>query len=712
MIRTLNRYRIAKHRLLLYLIFLFLALYIVNSLFAGEQEVEDFPWEIFYPAFIKKSIDNDNDKDGFTKVQGDCNDSDDSINPNATEICGDGIDQNCTGADQQCTPESTYASENFNIGLGGFVQYPNISAINGRMRMVGDGTDSLQTTHWNGGANPSNNWYPQPGHSNYFDDFYVSIKTYWDSGESNRIYGLAICLRQDAMGNNEWIRYSITKNGEYVITKFEDGDYEHIVSWKKSFLINIDGQNNELAVQKQGNTFRFFINGHEVENLTIEGFQGGAVGIEASEHVNVSFDDFTLTNPYKGQIVIPSDGYILERNELIYKTMKTTYLWYDQVPQTNYENYESAEDLIEDLRYRDLDKWSYITTEDEYQNLFEEGRYIGLGFGLEPINGDEYAISFVYDNSPCDNAGIMRGDTLLAINGKTIAEIENNNLWDTIDGEDKEGVVVRLTITKSTGSVLDLILEKAWVNINAVLHYGIIQQDNVKIGYLVFNKFIETAESELNTVFSNFKQAGVQELILDLRYNTGGRLWLANYLAGLIAGNVVDGQIFNKLIYNTNYRVWDYEYLFDPAEHALNLNRVMLISTDQTCSASESVINGLRPFINVVTIGDTTCGKPVGMHGYKIFDMHISPIEFEGQNSLSVGDYYDGISPACYADDDLMKPFGDIEEDSLYEALFYLRNGNCSINPLSSLALRKIESIKAKIDPIIFHGFKREVGAF
>ena len=448
MIRTLNRYRIAKHRGLLYLIFLFFALYIVNSLFAGEQEVEDFPWEIFYPAFIKKSIDNDNDKDGFTKVQGDCNDSDDSINPNATEICGDGIDQNCTGADQQCTPVSTYASENFNIGLGGFVQYPNISAINGRMRMVGDGTDSLQTTYWNGGANPSNNWYPQPGHSNYFDDFYVSIKTYWDSGESNWIYGLAICLRQDAMGYNEWIRYAIIKNGEYVITKLEDGDYEHIVGWKKSFLINIDGQNNKLAVQKQGNTFRFFINGHEVENLTIEGFQGGAVGVEASENVNVSFDDFTLTNPYKGQIVIPSDGYILERNELIYKTMKTTYLWYDQVPQTNYENYESAQDLIKDLSYSVLDRWSYITTEEEHQNFYEEGRYIGLGFGLEPITSDEYVISFVYDNSPADNAGIMRGDTLLAINGKTIAEIENSNMWDTIFGEDRVGEVVRLKIRK------------------------------------------------------------------------------------------------------------------------------------------------------------------------------------------------------------------------------------------------------------------------
>ena len=100
MINPLTKHRIAKHWLLLNLIFLLLSLCIVNSSFADEKEVEDFPWEIFYPAFIKKSIDKD--KDGFTKEQGDCNDSNPSINPDATEICGDGIDQDCSGSDLVC----------------------------------------------------------------------------------------------------------------------------------------------------------------------------------------------------------------------------------------------------------------------------------------------------------------------------------------------------------------------------------------------------------------------------------------------------------------------------------------------------------------------------------------------------------------------------------------------------------------------------------
>jgi len=100
MIKALTKYRIPKHRLLLNVIFLLLSLCIVNISFADEKEVEDFPWEIFYPAFIKKSIDKD--KDGFTKEQGDCNDSDPSINPDATEVCGDGIDQDCDGSDLPC----------------------------------------------------------------------------------------------------------------------------------------------------------------------------------------------------------------------------------------------------------------------------------------------------------------------------------------------------------------------------------------------------------------------------------------------------------------------------------------------------------------------------------------------------------------------------------------------------------------------------------
>jgi hypothetical protein len=114
MINTLTKHRITKHQLLLKFIFLLLTLFIVNSSFADEKEDEDFPWEVFYPAFINKPIDND--RDGFTEKQGDCNDLDPNINPNAAEICGDEIDQDCDGSDLPCPlciniAGSWYASE-------------------------------------------------------------------------------------------------------------------------------------------------------------------------------------------------------------------------------------------------------------------------------------------------------------------------------------------------------------------------------------------------------------------------------------------------------------------------------------------------------------------------------------------------------------------------------------------------------------------------
>ena len=104
MIKTLTKYWIARHRFIRNVAFLLLSLCIINNSFADQKDVEDFPWHIFYPAFIKKSIDKDKDGDGFTEEQGDCNDSDPSINPNAIEICGDGIDQDCDVSDLPCPP--------------------------------------------------------------------------------------------------------------------------------------------------------------------------------------------------------------------------------------------------------------------------------------------------------------------------------------------------------------------------------------------------------------------------------------------------------------------------------------------------------------------------------------------------------------------------------------------------------------------------------
>ena len=120
----------------------------------------------------------------------------------------------------------------------------------------------------------------------------------------------------------------------------------------------------------------------------------------------------------------------------------------------------------------------------------------------------------------------------------------------------------------------------------------------------------------------------------------------------------------------------------------------------------ESVINGLRPYIDVVVIGDTTCGKPVGMRGYDLFDMHISPIEFTGLNADGEGAYYDGIEPICHSEDDVTRQFGETQEDSLMKALNYLQSCSCTSGALTS----GIMKVKGPQKEVPMSGFRREIG--
>jgi carboxyl-terminal processing protease len=673
----------------------------------GRIGLDDAVYCLQVLADIRNHPDIDDDHDGFTEHQGDCNDTEATIYPGAQEICGDGIDQNCDAADLVCTPEITYVSEDFTTGPGEFFDLWGYLASNGRLTFNGDGTDYAALNYWNGGPNPGY-WYPQPGQSNYFDDFYVTVDTYWNGGELNWSYGLAVCLKSGSSGSADWITFWVTKTGYYNIAKIEDNDYKSIVDWKPSFLLNISGQQNQLGIQKIENNYRYFINGYEVEQVTIEGFNGGAVGVVTSQKVNVCYDNFRVTNPYQGQIVIPSAGYVRQRNELIYKNMTTTYLWYDRVPAVPYLEYESAEDLVDDLRYVDLDRWSYIISKEEYHKLFEEGKYIGIGIGIAMEDASDCRIQFVYPTSPAAAAGLGRGDHILTINGKTIEEIETQSLWDTIFGPDEIGVKVLAQVYRPGQTPFNVALEKTWVTVKAVLHSDVKSIDGSVAGYLALNQFIESAREDIQAAFTEFSNQGVNAMILDLRYNSGGRLDLAKYLSELIAGSYANGKTFIKVTHNDRYSDWNTEYMFNEQENALGLSRLVVITTEASCSASEVVINSLEPFIEVIRIGGTTCGKPVGMYGYDIFDLHISPIEFRVRNANDEGDYFDGIAPTCSAVDDLSHDLGDPSESSLQEALYYIQTGHCSVSGAKPLAVEK-KPLPAR-KPIL-RGFRREIGA-
>jgi carboxyl-terminal processing protease len=324
----------------------------------------------------------------------------------------------------------------------------------------------------------------------------------------------------------------------------------------------------------------------------------------------------------------------------------------------------------------------------------------------------EVLIRYVFNDSPADRSGMERGDRILEINEKTVEEIEANNEWDTIFGEDTVGVKVDLVIEKS-GIEQTLSITKELVNINTVLYHGIIENEGIKIGYIVFNNFLMTSLDELTSVFTLFKEEGVTELVLDLRYNGGGRTVIAKYLADLIGGENTDGKIFQKFIHNDKYTEWNNDIRFSNYSISLDLDRVIVLATGSTASASEMVINGLKPFIDVVVIGSTTSGKPAGMYGYDFCDKRISHIEFKIANADDEGDYFAGISNDCDSNDDFTKHFGDAGEDSLKEALYYIACDECSEGRSYTLAKRQMLTNREKTrKEVRRYGLKGEIGAF
>ncbi len=402
------------------------------------------------------------------------------------------------------------------------------------------------------------------------------------------------------------------------------------------------------------------------------------------------------------------------KNEFVYKMMNDTYYWYNQTPNVDYTSYSTPESLLTDLKYSTYDRWSYIADYDDYYSYYEEGTYIGFGFNLYHVGENHVRFRFIYKNSPCGKAGIDRGDKLLEINGYPIETVYNDDLWDSLLGPDETGFNVTFKVEKLGGETEVLNLAKDWVYINTVLHNEIIERNDLKIGYIVFKSFTYTANEELEEVFNAFQAANVNELILDLRYNGGGKLSVANYLASMIAGSKVDpDKIYQKYVHNDKYSYWDRSYYFKEVLVSLDLERVFIITTNDTCSASESIINNLQPYMQVVVIGDdNTCGKPCGMYPHDFCDKVIVAIEFANYNTNNEGDYFDGIPPNCYEEDDLTHRFGDNNELLLKATLDYITSNTCNIEPLSTSSYKNLEQIHKNLEQIQLEGLRREINAF
>ena len=366
-----------------------------------------------------------------------------------------------------------------------------------------------------------------------------------------------------------------------------------------------------------------------------------------------------------------SDKGWVSESMFIKLAMKDVYLWQDRTRVTGVSDTDPDE-LLQKLRYEPQDKgFSYTSTTKEVEGANNGIQYDDLGFSIKRIDKRLF-IRYVDKNSPAGEAGLMRGFEIIELNHSTLEEIRRLKLIKGIFKDLDEGKSVHLRVNDLQGIPRDVQIKNGTFEQDPPLDL-IFEQSGRKVGYLLFWHFDSQQASGLENIFARFEKEGIDDLILDLRYNGGGRLSIAQRLASMMSVETTKGKLFVKCIYNSRYRDRNKEYYFIKTTSGLNLKRLVVLTGEDTASASELIINGLRPYIPVITVGETTTGKTVGQNPIEYGEKTLHLVTFRCYNARNESDYHhQGIPPDYRVEDDLTHPLGSPEEAMTKVALEYL----------------------------------------
>jgi carboxyl-terminal processing protease len=374
----------------------------------------------------------------------------------------------------------------------------------------------------------------------------------------------------------------------------------------------------------------------------------------------------------------------------LYYLMNQWYYWYDKMPSVVKENYSDPYALMDAMRYEPLDKWSFVADYNEFVAEMQ-GSFVGHGFRIGLDDNDNARIAMIYSNSPLYSEGVRRGWIVEQINDVDIAPVLKSGdavTYSNLIGPSTAGITNKFLFRRPDGTEVTINSTKASFTVNSVLLYDTLHLSSGVAGHLVFESFIEPSDDELATAFAFFKANNVKDLILDLRYNSGGYLYIARDLASMIAGNTAanTNTVFGMLTYNNKHLNNNTAFKYISTPYPLSLSRLVVITTRLTASASEAVMNGLTPLMDVVSIGDTTNGKPVGMNGWDVGEKYFFwPVTFKIVNDNNQGEYFDGIAPAEEVSDDITHDFSDRNELCLREAIHYLETGSTAAKSLRGI---------------------------
>lgn len=391
----------------------------------------------------------------------------------------------------------------------------------------------------------------------------------------------------------------------------------------------------------------------------------------------------------------PISADMIKDSALLY--IRDIYLWNTQVPSTfNTHSFTDLEAMLEGIRPYSaepgftsaVDRWSFAMKKTEWDKV-SGGLNLSAGassakgdFGLSiffRVEGD-LRVSLAEPNSPAGLAGIRRGWRITKINNNSNITTGNTSF---ITNNVYEAESTSFTFVKPDGNAVNISLNAAHYKEKPVYLDTIYTNNNKKTGYLVFNSFLgdqEQISSEFQRVFNRFAGAGITNLVIDLRYNGGGYVTVQEKLANYIVNASANGAVMMKQIYN-NANSGSNEITKFRKAGSLNLPAIYFIVGKNTASASELLINNLKPYMDVRLLGaSATHGKPVGFFPIAVGEWYIFPVSFRTTNKNGEGNYFNGIPVNGRVADGLNKDWGDITEASLSSALNHIVSGNFKVN--------------------------------
>ena len=275
----------------------------------------------------------------------------------------------------------------------------------------------------------------------------------------------------------------------------------------------------------------------------------------------------------------------------------------------NAASFPSPAEYLEAVRYRPIDNYfSYVTTAAANTALYGDSQYVGFGFATT-LTPTDLKVLQVYPDSPGSEAGLGRGDRFLEINGRPVSAMIADGSIGGAFGASDIGVISDIVFETRSGVRKSAHMAKRVVTIPTVSLTRVFEVDGRRVGYIFFRNFVTPSFAALDDAFAALRDAGANELVLDLRYNGGGLVDVAVHLASLIGGSKTAGQVMMTYSHNARNAALNKTTRFEAVERPINFSQLTVIATRSSASASELVVNALRPYMPVAIIGDTTYGK-------------------------------------------------------------------------------------------------------